>query len=119
MRKLFFVVGSAIIFLSSCDYESVEPKTEIVITDSIISYSKTIKPLVTTQCSGSVGCHESGSQDGDFTDYDGLKDKASDESLLKRVVTIKDMPKRNLGFDLTDQERSYFAAWIRQGFPNN
>jgi hypothetical protein len=118
MTKLFFGICFLSILFSSCTYESVEPvKHEI--TDSVISYSKTIAPLVAAQCSSGSGCHESGSQDGDFTTYDGLKDKAVDGSLLNRVVTIKDMPQDGSGFVLTDQERDYFASWIKQGFPNN
>lgn len=119
MLRIFFVLGFLSIILSACTYESVEPKSSVIITDSVISYSKTIAPIVTAQCSGSVGCHESGSQDGDFTSYNGLKDKADNGSLLKRVVTEKDMPQAGSGFTLTDQERGYFEAWIKQGFPDN
>ena len=115
MNKLFYVGIVLISATSSCTYESVEP-VKVEVKDTIISYSKTIVPLLTTQCNG-TGCHESGSQDGDFTIYDGLKEKADDKSLYKRVVALKDMPKG--GFALTDQERSYFAAWINQGSQNN
>lgn len=119
MRKLFFAIASLGFIFSSCTYESVEPKSEVVITDSVITYSKVIAPLAAAQCSKGSGCHESGSQDGDFTSYNGLKDKASDGSLLKRVVTIKDMPQLGSGYTLTEVERGYFEAWIKQGFPNN
>jgi hypothetical protein len=118
MRKLFFAMGSIVLMFSACTYESVEP-IEVVVTDSVISYSQTIAPLVSTECSSVAGCHESGSQDGDFTKYEGLKEKATTGSLFNRVVTLKDMPQKGSGFQLTDKERSYFAAWIAQGFPNN
>ena len=48
---------------------------------------------------------------------DGLKEKANNGSLYKRVVSLKDMPKG--GYALTDQERTYFATWINQGASNN
>jgi hypothetical protein len=118
MRTIFLVIVCTCFVFSSCTYESVEPKTDVVVTDSVILYSKTIAPLVTAQCNN-TGCHESGSQDGDFTTYDGLKEKAEDGTLHKRVVTVKDMPQIGSGFTLTDEERGYFAAWIKQGFPNN
>lgn len=106
--------------LESCTYENVEPaKTEVK--DTVITYSKTILPLITTQCGGNnaSGCHEVGSQDGDFSTYDGLKEKADDGSLVKKVIVLKDMPKAGSGFTLTDQERSYFEAWVKQGALNN
>ena len=118
MLRIFFIIGFLSVFLSACTYESVEPKAIVVVTDSVISYSKTIVPLVTTQCND-IGCHDSGSQDGDFTNYTGVQGKASDGSLLKRVVTLKDMPQGGSGFTLTDKERGYFEAWIKQGFPDN
>ena len=63
----FFLSGTTLVtfLLSSCTYETVEPAS-VEVKDTVISYSKTIVPLLTTQCNGS-GCHESGSQDGDFT----------------------------------------------------
>jgi hypothetical protein len=117
MTKGIFGFCFTCIILSSCMYESAEPE-KIPVTDSSVSYSKKIAPIVSAQCN-STGCHESGAQFGDFTMYDGLKEKASDGSLLNRVVKVKDMPQLGSGFTLTDEERGYFAAWIQQGFPNN
>lgn len=116
----FFLGGIILVTFSfsSCTYVEVEP-TVAPASDSVISYSKTIAPLVNLQCSSANGCHESGSQDGDFTTYDGVKEKAADGSLLKRVVTLKDMPQIGSGMTLTDEERNYFALWIKQQFPNN
>lgn len=117
MAKLIFGFCFLCILFTSCTYESVEP-VKVIEIDSTISYSKVIVPLVTSQCN-STGCHESGVTFGDFTNYEGLKEKAADGLLLKRVVTDKDMPQIGSAYTLTDQERGYFAAWIKQGFPNN
>lgn len=120
MTKFIFAAGGLMCLLfSSCTYEAVEPSKTVVVTDSLISYSKTIEPLVTAQCSSALGCHESGSQDGDFTTYNGVKEMCDNGKMLKRVVTLKDMPQVGSGFDLTDEERGYFASWIKQGYPNN
>lgn len=117
MTKLIFGFCFLCILISSCTYESVEP-AKVVEIDTTVSYSKILVPLVTSQCN-STGCHESGAGFGDFTHYEGLKEKAADGTLLKRVITDKDMPQIGSGFSLTDQERSYFAAWVKQGFQNN
>lgn len=119
MTKLVFVACCIMCCVfQSCKYESVEP-VKAAVTDSVISYSKTIAPLTAAQCSSSAGCHESGSQDGDFTMYDGLKENAANGSLHNRVVKLKDMPQTGSKYKLTDAERGYYAAWIAQGFPNN
>lgn len=104
-----------LLFNSSCTYESVEPVNKIVVTDSVISYAKTIGPLVDAQCNS---CHSNGSSDGDFMTYAGLKNKADNGSLYNRVVVVKDMPPSGSG-TLTDLEISYMAAWIKQGSQNN
>ncbi len=119
MRKVFFAICcTSSLMVQSCAYESVEP-VKVQVTDSIISYSKTIAPLTAAQCSSSTGCHESGSQDGDFTTYDGLKEMAKGGSLYNRVVKEKDMPQIGSSYKLTDVERGLYAAWIQQGFQNN
>jgi hypothetical protein len=119
MTKLFFVTCCLICcMLQSCTYESVEP-AKIVVTDSVISYSKVIAPLTAAQCSSSTGCHESGSQDGDFTTYAGLNEKAMDGTLYNRVFKVKDMPQIGSAYKLTDEQRGFYAAWIAQGAPNN
>jgi uncharacterized membrane protein len=119
MKKLFFVTSCMVCCaFQACTYESVEPEN-VVVTDSVISYSKIIAPLTIAQCSSSKGCHESGSQDGDFTIYDGLKEKAANGTLYNRVVKLKDMPQKGSGYQLTDAERDLYNTWIAQGFANN
>jgi hypothetical protein len=119
MRRFFFVACCTLCWMGqSCKYESVEPE-KVTVTDSTISYSKIIAPLTAAQCSSVSGCHESGSQDGDFTTHAGLKEKAVNGTLYNRVVKIKDMPQAGSKYKLTDQERGFYAAWIAQGSPNN
>lgn len=84
MNKFLYAGIILISAFSSCTYESVEP-TKVEVKDTIISYAKTIAPLLTTQCNAS-GCHENASSDGDFTIYDGVREKADNGSLYKRVV---------------------------------
>jgi uncharacterized membrane protein len=117
MRKLFVTCCIMSWMLASCTYESVEPQ-KVNVTDSVISYAKTIAPLTAAQCSSAKGCHESGSVDGDFTTYAGLKAKAEKGALYNRIVKLKDMPAGS-AYKLTDAERNFYGAWIAQGFPNN
>ncbi len=118
MNKLFF---ASIIFsvsaFQSCTYESVEPKRDDLVIDSLISYSRTIAPLTKDRCES---CHGSGSPDGDFSNYTGLKSVAGvGGQLYDRVVSKKDMPQIGSGIILSDVERKYYEAWIKQGAPNN
>lgn len=119
MAKSFLVICSMICcVLQSCTYESVEP-VKVAITDSVISYANTIAPLTIAQCSSNNGCHESGSQDGDFTKYEGLKKTAAAGSLYDRVIKLKDMPQVGSAYKLSDTERGFYATWIAQGAQNN
>jgi uncharacterized membrane protein len=119
MKKFFFVATCIMCCMfEACTYESVEPE-KVVVTDSVISYSKIIAPLTAAQCSSSKGCHEGGSQDGDFTTYTGLREKAANGTLYNRVVKLKDMPQKGSAYQLKDAERDLYNAWIAQGFANN
>jgi len=79
------------------------------------SYSKDIKPIVEANCLES-GCHNSSSVHGDFTEYKGLKGKANNGSLNKRVLEKKDMPS---GGKLSLEDRKKIKCWLNSGFPEN
>lgn len=114
MKKIIFAVFVCCITFQSCTFETGVPAV-VVVSDSIISYSKIIFPLDSVQCNG---CH-SGSAPGDFTTYAGIKEKADNGTLLDRVVTLKNMPTPGSGFTLTDEERNKYLAWIQQGALDN
>ena len=84
-----------------------------------VSYSDDILPLINRSCALS-GCHVDGFNNGDFTSYDGLKERADSGSLDLRVVSQKSMPPASSsGPTLTDDERLLFKCWIEGGALNN
>lgn len=85
-----------------------------------ISYSATIAPIISTNCTTSSGCHGSGSVNGDYTTYSGLAAKATNGSLNNRVVVVKDMATFPiLSTPLTTDEIGKIDCWIQQGGLNN
>lgn len=78
-------------------------------------YNANVKPILSGNCLSS-GCHNSGSANGDFTTYAGLKAKADNGSLNNRVVEQRNMPPS--GALSTDNLKS-IKCWINSGSPNN
>lgn len=79
------------------------------------SYNSDLKPLVNASCMGS-GCHGTGSSNGDFTTYAGIKNKSDNGSLFSRVVKNGTMPPAGA---LTKDQRIAFKCWIDNGAQNN
>lgn len=79
------------------------------------SYSKDIKPIISSNCS-SASCHGSGSANGDYTTYAGLKVVADKGTLENRVLQEKTMPPTG---PLPLSEREKLKCWISSGSPNN
>ncbi len=80
-----------------------------------VSYQEDISPLITANCSA-VGCHANSSANGDFSTYIGLKGKANNGSLKKRVCERKDMP---VSAPLSFKDRRKLFCWIESGAPQN
>ena len=79
------------------------------------TYQAQVKPIIQANCLSS-GCHNSGSSNGDFTEYKGLKGKANNGSLNKRVLKKKDMPS---GGSLSLDDRKKIKCWLNSGAPEN
>lgn len=79
------------------------------------AYNANIKPIIDANCISS-GCHNSGSNNGDFTSYAGLKGKADNGSLENRVLDKKDMPPSGA---LSLDDRKKIKCWIENGALNN
>ncbi|MEO8085234.1 MAG: hypothetical protein ABI763_00345 [Bacteroidota bacterium] len=62
------------------------------------------------------GCHVSGFQPGDFTNYQVLKQKVDDGKLQLVVFDLKIMPPVN---KLSDEETSIVKCWIANGAKSN
>lgn len=78
-------------------------------------FATDIEPVIKANCLSS-GCHESGSRNGDFTEYKGIKGKANNGSLEKRVLTKKDMPSGN---PLSLEDRKKIKCWLNNGALDN
>lgn len=79
------------------------------------TYQADIRPIIESNCLSS-GCHNAGSINGDFTGYAGLKGKANNGSLNKRVLEKKDMPS---GGSLSLEDRGKIKCWLSNGASNN
>jgi hypothetical protein len=79
------------------------------------AYNANIKSIINATCISS-GCHNSGSNNGDFTSYAGVKVKVDNGSLDRRVLTDKNMPPSGA---LSLDNRKKIKCWIENGAPNN
>ena len=78
-------------------------------------FAANVKPIIDAKCATS-GCHNANSSNGDFTNYAGVKAKADDGSIKKRVLAQKNMPPSNpLSFD----ELKKIKCWLASGAQNN
>lgn len=122
MRTSFFLLASILLpfLFTSCESENKEelfPKDPAVVctTDSM-SFSMDINPIIAANCAIS-GCHVSGFSEGDFTSYQGIKDKIDNgDKIRERVVIKKDMPASG---PLPDCEIKKIESWLNAGAPNN
>jgi len=81
---------------------------------SVVSYSRTIAPMMAASCT-MAGCHGATGSLGLDT-YDGVKAWATD---CNNAIQAKTMPIVPPGAELTDTDRANFDAWVKAGAPNN
>lgn len=127
--RAIFLSGFLILILSSCNHDhGLEPVPFIPPpSDSVISYSKDIVPILQTFCFGINGqtCHVTVSNqgaNGDFTTYEGLKAKVDNGTIAVRVFNPNGgMPPSysNNPTPLADSDLFKFELWVEQGAPNN
>lgn len=91
-----------------------------------VSYATDIAPIMQTYCYGENGqsCHVTATNmgaPGDFTSYEGLKEKVDNNSITSRVFNLKDMPPTysNGPTALTAEHLEIFRTWVNDGAPNN
>lgn len=80
-----------------------------------VTYTSTIKAIIDANCISS-GCHNAGSLNGNYTEYDGLLIRVKNGTLSKRVLYTKDMPKNGT---LSLEDRKKIKCWIDSGAPKN
>jgi hypothetical protein len=122
MRNKFIIIATISLsaLFSACESENKEElfpvDPAVVCTTDSMSFSMDINPIIAKNCAIS-GCHVSGFNDGDFTTYQGIKDKIDNGDLIReRVVIKKDMPASG---PLPDCEINKIKSWLDAGAPNN
>lgn len=112
----YIAVAVLLIFVllaMGCRYDKVVPSSQEC--SGVVHYSSDIRPLILSHCA-ITGCHVSGFQPGDFTQYQPLKDRADNGRLRLFVLESKVMPPND---SMTDEQREMIGCWIEQGAPNN
>jgi hypothetical protein len=71
--------------------------------------------MIQSKCAVS-GCHVSGFQPGDFTQYETLKKKADDGKIQLMVFSLGNMPPEN---KLSSSEKSMLQCWLNAGAEKN
>lgn len=79
------------------------------------TYNTSIKLIIQNNCSSS-SCHGSGSSNGDYTTYIGLKTIADNGKLNDRVLINKNMPSSSA---LSLDDRKKIKCWLNSGSQNN
>lgn len=80
-----------------------------------VLFGEHVQPVVAGQCAIS-GCHVSGEQSPDLSDYDSIKASVDDGSFQSRAIEFQDMPPSG---SLPSCEIELIEAWIAQGALNN
>ena len=106
MRSLLFAFTWGLVSFMSCTMDKFE-------TDpcASVSYTETIRPLVASRCA-LPGCHVSGFQPGDFSDYAVLKQKVEKGTLQLMVLSLNNMPPSD---KLSEEEKALLQCWIQSG----
>lgn len=118
MNKIHFSIALlALVFLIGCYNDNEEELYGNTSCNIItVSFSKDIMPLIQAECATS-GCHvQGGAGNGIFDNYQNVKAKVDNGSLMDRVVVQKSMPPSK---PLSSCQVEYIEAWINQGAPNN
>ncbi|MEY4876028.1 MAG: hypothetical protein RL708_1177 [Bacteroidota bacterium] len=122
---ILFTFASCFLVISCVKRQAklVKVTTPITVVDtcSSISFSKTILPMVITNCSSSQGCHGNGSSHVALVDYASLNTEFTTHKLTYTNNAIL-----GKGLDMSTQEASLstsqinqFICWLKNNAPNN
>ena len=126
MKRLIAPICFCVLLVFSCTKDKLEIEappepvdtTTVSDTDTVVvdtcKFTTHIQPIIDANC---VGCHGSGSSDGDFTSYSGIFAKIDNSGPFEnRVLILKDMP---MGGSLTQSEIDLIQCWLDNGAENN
>ena len=117
IKNLSFILV-VVSFVSSCyyDIESELYGTLDCPTPEVISYADDLNMIIIQNCATS-SCHSStGSAPGDFSTYDGVKQKVDDGSFQFAVIEQRIMPPSG---PLNPCDIHLLQVWIERGANNN
>lgn len=86
-------------------------------TTAVVSYAKTIAPMMTKSCATSSACHAGSDPDG-IVSLDNYADVKQYAALSMKRINNGSMPEAPVA-PLTAAEIANFQAWISAGSPNN
>lgn len=117
MAKIRYLFLLTLVFFSACMNEKLAAPN--CPSSSPISYSRDVAPIIRTNCA-IQGCHVTLFEQGDFTKYEVLKDKA-DKKLLTFMIQSKEMPPAytEASLFLSDCEINTILNWVDEGAFNN
>lgn len=78
------------------------------------TYESEIKAIISDNCNSS-SCHGSGSKNGDFTTFQGLKPQLDNGKFKSEVIDSQTMPKG--GAKLTSSQLAKIVCWKDNGYP--
>lgn len=115
------LIGSIILFSSSCTGNKgiLPPKPSPSLCDQLnVTYSKTIGPMLVTNCATS-GCHDAdGNAPGDYNNYADIKKRVDNGELKNRVFIDKNAPMPpDKPMSASDLQK--LTCWLDKGGPNN
>jgi len=113
MKNLFIYSFIVLLVLYSCEYNVENEEVQVVNNEceTEVSYSNTIRPLITTNC---MPCHDGNSTSApDLTTYTLVKNL---DILIRQVTQTRRMPRNGT---LTDGEIAAIKCWVDNGALNN
>ena len=115
MKKLllvFSLLGMVLFF--ACQKEAITPISADV-DCSTVTYSGTIAPLITQNCSGSA-CHGNNGQEGSLMTYTQLARYVNNGEFERVVIDRQTMPKNA---SLTSEQLGQIQCWLDEGALDN
>ena len=103
-----FVLFLMVLYSSSCKKNDFTPTCD----GSTPTYDSTISSIINSSCTSS-GCHGTGSSNGVFTSYTGIKSVLDNGKFEKEVLEKQSMPR---GGSLTQDQLNQLQCWMEQGF---
>ncbi len=115
MKKTVIYSVILLLVLSSCEYNVENEEVQVVDNEcsTEVSYSSTIRPLITTNC---MPCHSGDGSEPfapDLTTYTLVKNL---DVLIKQATQSRRMPRNGT---LTDNEIAAIKCWVDNGSLNN